>query len=70
MTLRLRSAAWDFVLDHIARKHDLKIVREADRIRLSGPYLRPREPLLELDDECELLLDEPRELLLDDDEDP
>jgi type II secretory pathway component HofQ len=35
VTQRLRNVPWDFVLDHIARKYDLRIIRDGDAIRIA-----------------------------------
>jgi type II secretory pathway component HofQ len=35
VTQRMRNVPWDFVLDHIARKYELRVIREADALRIT-----------------------------------
>jgi type II secretory pathway component HofQ len=35
VTLRLRNAPWDFALDHLVRKYELRIIRDGARIRIT-----------------------------------
>jgi type II secretory pathway component HofQ len=35
VTMRLRSAPWDFALDHLVRKYGLRMIRDGGRIRIT-----------------------------------